>query len=240
MTTPHNEAKIDEIAKTVIMPGDPMRAKYIAENFLENYKLVNKVRGMYAYTGKYNGKEITVMASGMGMPSMGIYSYELFKFYNVENIIRIGSCGAYDPNLKLFDVILAKSVFSESNFALTLNNENCHIVNASNDLNNIIKETSKEENIDIVEGNTVCTDCFDVYMTDVNKFLNRVPNDFNPISAEMEAFSLFYVAKMLNKKASCLMSVVDSKYIKEIATTEERQTGLNKMIKLALDASLKL
>ena len=240
MPTPHNEANLEDISKTVIMPGDPLRAKYIAENFLEEYKLVNSVRGMYAYTGKYKGKTITVMASGMGMPSMGIYSYELFKFYNVENIIRIGSCGAYDPNLKLFDVILAKSVFSESNFALTLNNENCHIVNASNDLNNIIKETSKEENIDIVEGNTVCTDCFDVYMTDVNKFLNRVPNDFNPISAEMEAFSLFYVAKMLNKKASCLMSVVDSKYIKEIATTEERQTGLNKMIKLALDASLKL
>ena len=240
MPTPHNEAILEDISKTVIMPGDPLRAKYIAENFLEEYKLVNSVRGMYAYTGKYKGKTITVMASGMGMPSMGIYSYELFKFYNVENIIRIGSCGAYDPNLKLFDVILAKSVFSESNFALTLNNENCHIVNASNDLNNIIKETSKEENIDIVEGNTVCTDCFDVYMTDVNKFLNRVPNDFNPIGAEMGAFSLFYVAKMLNKKASCLMSVVDSKYIKEIATTEERQTGLNKMIKLALDASLKL
>ena len=240
MPTPHNEASLEDISKTVIMPGDPLRAKYIAENFLEEYKLVNSVRGMYAYTGKYKGKTITVMASGMGMPSMGIYSYELFKFYNVENIIRIGSCGAYDPNLKLFDVILAKSVFSESNFALTLNNEDCHIVNASNDLNNIIKETSKEENIDIVEGNTVCTDCFDVYMTDVNKFLNRVPNDFNPIGAEMEAFSLFYVAKMLNKKASCLMSVVDSKYIKEIVTTEERQTGLNKMIKLALDASLKL
>ena len=240
MPTPHNEANLGDISKTVIMPGDPLRAKYIAENFLEEYKLINSVRGMYAYTGKYKGKVVTVMASGMGMPSMGIYSYELFKFYNVENIIRIGSCGAYDPNLKLFDVILANNVFSESNFALTLNNENCHIVNASNDLNNIIKETSKEENIDIVEGNTVCTDCFDVYMTDVNKFLNRVPNDFNPISAEMEAFSLFYVAKMLNKKASCLMSVVDSKYIKEIATTEERQTGLNKMIKLALDASLKL
>ena len=240
MPTPHNEAILEDISKTVIMPGDPLRAKYIAENFLEEYKLVNSVRGMYAYTGKYKGKTITVMASGMGMPSMGIYSYELFKFYNVENIIRIGSCGAYDPNLKLFDVILAKSVFSESNFALTLNNENCHIVNASNDLNNIIKETSKEENIDIVEGNTVCTDCFDVYMTDVNKFLERVPLGFNPIGAEMEAFSLFYVAKMLNKKASCLMSVVDSKYIKEIATTEERQTGLNKMIKLALDASLKL
>ena len=148
--------------------------------------------------------------------------------------------GAYDPNLKLFDVILANSVFSESNFALTLNNEICHVVNSSNELNNIIEEVSKEENIEIVIGDTVCTVCFDVYMTDVNKILERVPDGFNPIGAEMEAFALFYVAKMLNKKASCLMSVVDSKYIKEIATTEERQTGLNKMIKLALDASLKL
>ena len=145
--------------------------------------------------------------------------------------------GAYDPNLKLFDVILANSVFSESNFALTLNNKICHVVNSSNELNNIIEEVSKEENIEIVKGNTVCTDCFDVYMTDVNKFLERVPSDFNPISAEMEAFALFYTAKMLNKKASCLMSVVDSKYIKEIATPEERQTGLNNMIKLALESS---
>ena len=239
MPTPHNEAKIDEIAKTVIMPGDPMRAKYIAENFLENYKLVNKVRGMYTYTGKYNGKEITVMASGMGMPSMGIYCYELYKFYNVENIIRIGSCGSYKPELKLFDIILADQVFSEGNFALTLNNDNCHIANASSELNNIVEETAKENNISIVKGNTVCTDCFDVYMTDVNQFLNRVPNNFNPVSAEMEAFALFYVAKVLNKKACCLMSVVDSKYIKDIATPEERESGLNNMIKLALDSSLK-
>ena len=240
MSTPHNEANLGEIAKTVIMPGDPLRAKYIAENFLEDYKLVNKVRGVYAYTGKYKGKEITVMASGMGMPSMGIYCYELFKFYNVENIIRIGSCGGYKPDLKLFDVILADKVFSESNFALTLNNEVCHIVEADSDLNNIISSTATEENINIVKGNTVCTDCFDVYMTDVNNFLERVPNDLDPVGAEMEAFALFYVAKILNKKAACLMSVVDSKYIKEIATPEERQTGLNKMIKLALDSSLKL
>lgn len=240
MSTPHNEANLGEIAKTVIMPGDPLRAKYIAENFLEDYKLVNKVRGVYAYTGKYKGKEITVMASGMGMPSMGIYCYELFKFYNVENIIRIGSCGGYKPDLKLFDIILADKVFSESNFALTLNNEVCHIVEADSDLNNIISSTATEENINIVKGNTVCTDCFDVYMTDVNNFLERVPNDLDPVGAEMEAFALFYVAKILNKKAACLMSVVDSKYIKEIATPEERQTGLNKMIKLALDSSLKL
>ena len=240
MSTPHNEANLGEIAKTVLMPGDPLRAKYIAENFLEDYKLVNKVRGVYAYTGKYKGKEITVMASGMGMPSMGIYCYELFKFYNVENIIRIGSCGGYKPDLKLFDVILADKVFSESNFALTLNNEVCHIVEADSDLNNIISSTATEENINIVKGNTVCTDCFDVYMTDVNNFLERVPKDLDPVGAEMEAFALFYVAKILNKKAACLMSVVDSKYIKEIATPEERQTGLNKMIKLALDSSLKL
>jgi len=240
MSTPHNEAKIGEIAKTVIMPGDPLRAKYIAENFLENYKLVNSVRGMYAYTGTYNGKEITVMAHGMGMPSIGIYSYELYKVYGVENIIRIGSCGAYLPQLKLFDIILAEDVFSESNFALTLNNEDCHIVSANTKLNNVIADTAKETNINICISNTVCTDCFDVYMTDVNQFLSRVPDGFNPAAAEMEAFALFYVAKILDKKAACLMSVVDSKYIKDIATPEERQTGLNNMIKLALDSSLKI
>ena len=240
MSTPHNEAQIGEIAKTVIMPGDPLRAKYIAENFLENYKLVNSVRGMFAYTGSYKGKDVTVMAHGMGMPSIGIYCYELYKVYGVENIIRIGSCGGYLPALKLFDIILAENVFSESNFALTLNNEDCHIVSADSSLNDIIKETAKDSNISIHIGNTVCTDCFDVYMTDVNQFLTRIPEGFNPASAEMEAFALFYVAKLLNKKAACLMSVVDSKYIKDIATPEERQTGLNNMIKLALDSSLNI
>ena len=240
MSTPHNEAKLGEIAKTVVMPGDPLRAKYIAENFLDNYKLVNSVRGMYAYTGTYKGKEITVMAHGMGMPSIGIYCYELYKIYEVENIIRIGSCGAYKPDLKLFDIILSENVFTESNFALTLNNEDCHMVSSDSSLNKIIIDTSKETNINIYTGNTVCTDCFDVYMTDVNQFLSRIPEGFNPVSAEMEAFALFYVAKVLNKKAACLMSVVDSKYIKEIATPEERQTGLNNMIKLALDSSLKI
>ena len=240
MSTPHNEANLGDIVKTVIMPGDPLRAKYIADNFLTDVKLVNSVRGIYAFTGKYKNKEVSVMASGMGMPSMGIYCYELYKFYDVENIIRIGSCGAYKPDLKLFDIILAENTFSESNFALTLNNDNCHIVSSDSSLNNTIISTAKENNIDIHVGNTVCTDCFDVYMTDVNKFLSRVPDTFNPISAEMEAFALFYVAKMLNKKAACLMSVVDSKYIKEIATPEERQTGLNNMIKLALESVLSL
>ena len=240
MSTPHNEANIGDISKTVVMPGDPLRAKYIAENFLDNYKLVNQVRGMYAYTGTYKGKEITVMAHGMGMPSVGIYTYELFKIYGVENIIRIGSCGGYKPELKLFDIILTENVFSESNYALTLNNDNCHIISSNSDLNSIIEDTAKDSNINVVLGNTVCTDCFDVYMTDVNKFLERVPDNFNPVAAEMEAFALFYNAKLLNKKASCLMSVVDSKFIKDIATPEERQTGLNTMIKLALDSAIKI
>ena len=222
------------------MPGDPLRAKYIAENFLDDYKLVNQVRGMLAYTGTYKGKEISIMAHGMGMPSVGIYSYELFKFYDVENIIRIGSCGGYKPELKLFDIVLSKNVFSESNYALTLNNDDCHIVSSSKELNSIIENTAKETNTNFISGNTVSTDCFDVYMTDVNKFMKRLPENFNPVSVEMEAFALFYNAKLLNKKASCLMSVVDSKFIKNVATAEERQTGLNNMIKLALDSAIKI
>ena len=240
MSTPHNEANIGDFAKTVVMPGDPLRAKYIVENFFDNYKLVNQVRGMYAYTGTYKGKKLSVMAHGMGMPSVGIYTYELYKFYDVENIIRIGSCGAYKPELKLFDIILSENVFSESNYALTLNNEICHIASASNELNSIIEKTAIENNISLTKGNSVCTDCFDVYMTDVNQFLGRVPDGFNPVSAEMEAFALFYNAKLLNKNASCLMSVVDSKFITEIATTEQRQSGLNNMIRLALDSAIKI
>ena len=238
--TLHNEAKKEDISNIVIMPGDPLRAKYIAENFLEDYKLVNSVRNVYAYTGNYKGKRITIMASGMGMPSMGIYAYELYKIYDVESIIRIGSCGSYSPNLNLFDVVLSENCFSEGNFALTMNNENCHIISSDSVLNSVIEKTAKENNVKLVKGNTVCTDCFDLYMTDANKFFKRVPEGFNPICAEMEAFSLFYIAKVLNKKASCLMSVVDSNYIDKVATSNERETGLNNMIKLALESILKL
>ena len=114
--TPHIEAKLEEISKTVIMPGDPLRAKYIAENFLTDYIQVNSVRGMFAYTGYYKNKKITVMAHGMGNPSMGIYSYELFKYYNVENIIRIGTVGAYSENLNLTDLVLVDKTYSETSY----------------------------------------------------------------------------------------------------------------------------
>ena len=236
--TPHNSAKKGEIAKTVIMPGDPMRAKYIAEKYLTDYRLVNEVRGMYAYTGLYKGKEVTVMAHGMGMPSMGIYAYELYKFYDVAEIIRIGSCGAYEKDMKLFDIILSTACYTESSFALTLNNDLCHVAYSDEDLNIKIGKVAYQNEIKLYRGMTACLDCFDVYMTDVNKFFDRMPNDIKPIAAEMEAFSLFYIAKMLGKKAACLMSVVDSKYIKDVATAEEREQGLDKMIKLALDSVL--
>ena len=236
--TPHNSAEKGDIAKTVIMPGDPMRAKYIAEKYLTDYRLVNEVRGMYAYTGLYQGKEVTVMAHGMGMPSMGIYAYELYKFYDVEEIIRIGSCGAYLEEMKLFDIILSTAVYTESSFALTLNNDLCHVAYSDEDLNVKIGKVAYQNDIKLYRGMTACLDCFDVYATDISKFFDRMPRDVKPIAAEMEAFALFYVAKMFNKKAACLMSVVDSKYIKDVATPEEREKGLDKMIKLALDSVL--
>ena len=242
MPTPHNEANETDIAKIVIMPGDPLRAKYIAENFLDNYKLVNSVRCAYAYTGIYKGKKVTVMASGMGMPSMGIYCYELYKNYNVDTIIRIGSCGGYKTNLKLFDVILSEQAYSEGNFALTLNNDNCHLVESSTGVNNIIEQTANNLNIHLVKGTTACTDCFDLYMTDPSKFFERLPKGIDICASEMEAFALFYVAKTLGKKAACLMSVVDLNFDKNApkATAEEREKGLNTMITLALESSLNL
>jgi len=232
--TPHIEAKKEDISKIVIMPGDPKRATFIAENYLKDYKLVNEVRGMYAYTGYYNNTLVTVMASGMGMPSMGIYAYELFKFYDVDKIIRIGSCGASLPSLKLFDIILAEQVYNEGNFALTLNNEKCHLVSASKLLNEKIKETAKLNNINILVGNTACSEVFDAYMKDRSKYLSRMPEGLNLIASEMEAFALFYTAQMFEKDASCLMTVVDSLFIEEKATPEEREKNLRTMIELAL------
>ena len=238
--TPHNEAKIDDIAKIVIMPGDPLRAKYIADNLLENVTLVNSVRNMFGYTGFYKGTKLTVFASAMGMPSMGIYSYELYKFYNVDTIIRIGSCGAYSPDLNLFDTILVDNAYTEGNYAYELNEEECHIMPSSNELNSVIENTSKELNIPYIKGNTLCTDCFDYYVKDVNGLIARFPKELNIIGAEMEAFALFYNAHCLGKKASCLLSVVDSHYKHQEISAEERQTSLNSMIKLALESAIRL
>ena len=210
--TPHNEAKKEDIAKIVLMPGDPLRAKYIADTFLKDVKLVNSVRNMLGYTGTYKGKRLTVFASGMGMPSIGIYSYELYKFYDVDTIIRIGSCGAYTEELNLLDTILVDNSYTEGNYAFELTGEEKHIDSSNAEVNSIIENTAKELNIPYVKGNTLCTDCFDYYVKDVNELIKRFPKDLNIIGAEMEAFALFYNAHYLGKKASCLLSVVDSHY----------------------------
>lgn len=238
--TPHNEAKKEDIAKIVIMPGDPLRAKYIAENFLEDAKLVNSVRNMYAYTGNYKGKRITVMASGMGMPSMGIYAYELFKFYDVDTIIRIGSCGTFAPEVKLFDTILVTKSYTEGNFAFAMNNQVCHSIDGNSEISTILKETANKNAIPLVEGTILCNEYFDPYMEEIQKLFDRLPKEEHILGSEMESFALFYTAKALKKKAGCLLTVVDSMFEKRSISAEERQTSLNTMITLALESTLSI
>lgn len=236
----HCNAKKEDIAKTVLMPGDPLRAKYIAENFLENARLVNTVRNMLAYTGTYKGKEITVFSHGMGMASMGIYCYELYKFYDVENIIRIGSCGAYSEDLNIFDTILVDKSYTEGNFAYEWNEKDCHLIESSEFLNEIIESTAKEINIPYIKGNTLCGDCFDGYLESIPNLIKRFPKELNIIGAEMEAFALFYMAHYLGRQASCLLTVVDSHYKKQEISSEERENSLNNMITLALESAIKI
>lgn len=238
--TAHNEAKKGDIAKVVIMPGDPLRAKYIAENFLTDYKLVNSVRNMFAYTGFYKEKKITVMASGMGMPSMGIYCYELYKFYDVETIIRVGSCGVYVDSVNLLDTILVKGSFTTGNFAKNLTGDDVNFAESSAEIDELIEKVSQEMNISIRKGNVACTECFDPYLEDVSLYLEQLPEERNLIGAEMEAFALFYTAKVLNKKAACLLTVVDSIKKKQSLTSEDRQNSLNEMIKISLETAIKL
>ena len=238
--TPHISSKKEDIAKIVLCPGDPLRAKYIAENFLENAREVNSVRNMLAYTGNYKGKEITIFASGMGMPSMGIYCYELFKFYDVETIIRIGSCGAYDESLNIFDTILVEKSYTEGNFAKALNNADCHLIEADKNVNDLIKKTADANNIKCISANVLCSECFDYYIEDINILLKRLPKDLKISAAEMESFALFYTAKYLNKKAACLLTVVDSHYKKQEISAEESEKSLNDMITVALESALKL
>lgn len=235
MATPHIESNIDDIAKIVLMPGDPMRAKYIAENFLEDVKCVNKVRGMYAYTGKYKEKLITVFASGMGCPSIGIYAYELFKFYNVEKIIRIGTCGSNSKEIKLLDIILADKSYSLSSFPLLFDNDTKKEYEASISLNDKIYNISKKLNIPINRGEIITSDVFDVYV-DFNKYIKNYPQCKDFLGCEMESFVLYYLANKLNKEASCLLTVVDSHYDDRTISSKDRETSLNNMIILALES----
>ena len=193
--TPHIEAKLGEIAKTVIMPGDPKRAKFIAENFLENKELVSSVRGILAYTGTYKGKEVTVMASGMGMASMGIYATELFNVYGVEKIIRVGTCGGLKENVKVESLILAKEAYTISNYAYALTGKETNIAKSSEELNNKILKVAKEHNIDIDYATINTSDIF------YSEYENDTIEKMNCEAVEMETFALLFLAKHFGKEA---------------------------------------
>lgn len=234
--TAHIEAKKDEIAQTVIMPGDPLRAKFIAETYLKDYKLVNTIRNIYAYTGYYKDQKITIMASGMGMPSIGIYSYELYKFYDVKNIIRVGTAGAYTKDLNLYDVVLVNASYSDSSYAKVQNNSDDKLIEASFATNLYISTTAEEKNIPITIGNIYSSDVF--YKEKEN--YKDIVKETGCIACEMESFALFHNAKVLNKRASCLLTISNSFVTNEETTAEERQNAFTKMIELALEASLKM
>ncbi len=233
MSTPHNSASKDAIAKTVLMPGDPLRAKFIAETFLEDVVQFNSVRNMFGYTGTYNGKKVSVMGSGMGMPSIGIYSYELFSMYDVENIIRIGSAGGYVKELKLYDVVLATAAYSESSYAKTQNGYESDITYPSATLNKKLLEAGKKLGIPLVETIIHSSDVFYRqnmdYMQDI---LNK-----GCTAVEMESFALFHNANVLGKNAACLLTISDSFVSEEITTAEERQNSFTNMMKVALEAA---
>ena len=236
--TPHNNAKKGEIAKTVLMPGDPLRAKHIAENFLENIKLVNEVRGMYAYTGTYKGVEITVMGSGMGNPSMGIYSYELYKAYDVQNIIRIGTTGSYMKNIKLKDVIIADKSYSRSNYAKMQCGYESDVIEGSKELVEVAKQTANENNITVHIGTVNAVETIYGEYPEIEDGKNA-----NCISGEMESFALYTNAMQLEKNAVCMLTVSNILPFKEgdpELSFEERQTALNDMILVALDTAIKL
>jgi purine-nucleoside phosphorylase len=225
--TVHIKALKEDIAKTVIMPGDPLRAKFIAETYLNDYKLINNVRGMLGYTGFYNNKKVTVMASGMGNASMGIYSYELFKFFDVENIIRVGSCGAYTDSLRLYDLILAEESYSLSSYAKVQNGCQDKVLKSSTKLNNIIKNNSI-----INAGRVYCSDVFYKENDDYKELYEQE----KCLAVEMETFALFHNANVLNKHATAILTVSDNLVTKEETTSEEREKSFTKMIELALSS----
>ncbi len=233
MSTPHNSAKNGDIAKTVLMPGDPLRAKYIAENFLDDARLVNEVRGMYAYTGSYKGEAVSVMASGMGMPSIGIYSYELFSFYEVENIIRIGTAGGISENIHLRDVILAIASCTASSYADQYGLPCRPAAAASYDLLKKADEAAEKAGIDVHVGTILCSDTF---YNDTGSLADW--RKMNVLAVEMESAALYYNAARTGKNALCICTVSDCPLTGEECSADERQSTFNDMINIALETAI--
>ena len=229
MATPHIKAEKGDFAKTVLMPGDPLRAKYIAENFLENAVLVNEVRGMLGYTGYYNNKKVSVMASGMGMPSMGIYSYELFKFFDVDNIIRIGTAGAVSEKLGLRDIVLAMSSCTNSNFALQYGLNGTVAPTASFELLRRAYEQAEKLNKKVYVGSVYTTDLF---YDDSDSLADW--RKLGILATEMESAALYLNAARLGKNALCICTISDCPLTGESCSSDDREKTFNDMIQIAL------
>ncbi|MDO4377746.1 MAG: purine-nucleoside phosphorylase [Erysipelotrichia bacterium] len=237
MSTPHNSANKGDIAKLVLMPGDPLRAKFVAETYLENPVCFNNVRGMLGYTGTYKGHRVSVMGSGMGMPSIGIYSYELFNFYGVEAIIRIGSTGAMRADIDLYEVILADSAYSESSYAEQFCGYTDKVMLPNAQLNAQLKESAEKLNYKLIGG---CVNSSDVFYYDESVMaanVSKALNEYHCVCAEMESFALFANARKLGKKAACLLTVSDNIVTHAETTPEERQQSFTRMMEVALQVS---
>lgn len=231
--TPHNTAKLGEIAKTVLMPGDPLRAKFVAETFLENPKQFNNVRGMLGYTGTYKGKEVSVMGSGMGMPSIGIYSYELYEFYGVENIIRIGTAGGMSESLDLYDVVIVEGSYSESTYAKVAFGYEEDLQKPAPELVDALEASAKKLGKKYTKGIISSGDVF-------YSFVPPKDSGYDLLCGEMESFALFANARFLGKKAACVLTISDIIGKENNTTPEERQTAFKDMMEVALDTAINL
>lgn len=233
MATPHNQATKGEIAKTVLMPGDPLRAKFLAESYLENVKQFNGVRNMLGYTGTYKGKEVSIMGSGMGMPSIGIYSYELFTQYDVEAIIRIGSTGAFLEEVGIRDILIAQGACTDSNFAHQYELPNNGTFSAISDYDLLEKAVTKakDKNVTYHVGNILSSDVF--YHADAGSTAKW--GKMGVLGVEMESYALFATAAYLGKKALTLLTVSDHLITNVETTPEEREKTFTAMMEIALE-----
>ena len=238
MATPHISAPDGAFAKTVLMPGDPLRAKFISETFLTDARLVTAVRNILGYTGTYQGVPVSVMASGMGMPSIGIYSYELYHFYGVENIIRIGSAGSYRPWLKVMDVTLADSAYSDSTYAKLQGGETSHRIWPSEGLNRAIEQKAHELGISCIKSIVHSSDVF--YADPSQGTWQNIAERTGTDCVEMESFALFHNARQLGKHAACLLTISDSFVDHVELTSEQRQNSFTDMMRLALGTAVSL
>lgn len=229
--TPHNGAKSGEIAKTVLMPGDPLRAKFIAETYLENPVCFNTVRNMFGYTGTYKGKQISVMGGGMGMPSIGIYSYELYHFYEVDNIIRIGSAGGISDNIHVRDVVIGMGASTNSNFASQYELPGTFAPIASYELLEKAVNAAKAQNTKVVVGNILSSDIF----YDDNKNSSNQWKKMGVLCVEMEAAALYMNAARAGKNALCILTISDHLYTGESLSAEDRQVSFREMMEIALE-----